>query len=131
MSVTVQPQIIDGTSVAGADLSALQYHFVNKAADGTIVAVDADTDIPYGVLQEGVAAGKVCHIVCLGGTKLKAGAAINPGVLIGPGATGKAAARTAGTDTTKYICGQLCEPAGEDGHIVAAVVNCINPARAA
>lgn len=132
MSVTALPQIIDGTCIAGEDLSGKGYCFVKKHTDGTLRAISADTNIPYGVLQEDDReAGDVCTVVLVGGTKLKAGAAINPGTPIGPGSTGKAAARTLGTDTTKHIAGQLCDVAGEDGHIVGAVVNCINPPRAA
>ena len=130
-SVTALPRIVDGCSIASADLSALQYCFVKKHTDGTIKAIAAATDIPYGVLQAGVTSGGVCDIVLVGGTKLKAGAAINPGTLIGTGSTGKGVALTPGTDTTKYILGQFCDVAGADGDEVAAVVNCINPARAA
>lgn len=130
-SVTALPVIRDGCSIAAADLSALQYTFVKKNSTGGIVAVAAATDIPYGVLQNKPTSGGVCDIVLLGGTLLKAGALINAGVLIGTGSTGKAVALAAGTDGTKYLLGQLCDGAGADGDIVAAVVNCINPARAA
>lgn len=119
------------TLVAGADLSALQYTFVKLNSSGQVAAVSGATDLPIGVLQNAPIAGQEAEVLVVGGTKIKAGAAIGEGAQVGTGATGKAVALVAGTDTTKYVAGTLLTESAADGNIVTAVINCANPHRAA
>jgi len=119
------------TLVAGADLSALQYNFVKINSSGLAVACAAATDIPVGVLQNAPISGQEAEVLVVGGTKIKAGAAIGEGAQIGTGSTGKAVALVAGTDATKYVAGTLLTESAADGNIVTAVINCATPHRAA
>jgi len=114
---------------AGADLSNYALHFV-KFSGGKIVPCSAATDVPMGVLQEGVPSGRMGEVIVVGFTLVEAGAAITSGALIGTGATAKADAKTPGTDTTEYVVGTLWEDAAASGDLVLAVVDCAAPHRA-
>lgn len=123
-------QVVEGFAAAG-DLSAKQFLFM-ELGSGTVDACNAITDVSVGVLQNKPdAAGKMAEVCMLGGTKVVAGAAITAGALIGTTTAGKAVALTIGTDTTTYIFGRALTAAAADTNIISAVVNCINPARAA
>ncbi len=115
---------------AGADLSALQYHFVKLDASGDVIAIAAATDIPIGVLQNAPGDGEACSIVSFGQTKLSAGAAFNELDPIGPAADGQGVAKTLGTDTTNHAVGVALTAAGGADEIASVQVACI-PNRAA
>lgn len=119
------------TLVAGADLSSAQYKFVEIATDGTVTVCNGATDKPIGVLQNAPLSGQEAEIVVCGGTKIVASASLTRGTLIGTDNAGKADAKTPGTDTTEYVVGTVIFPAGADGEIATAVVNCAAPSRAA
>lgn len=119
------------TLVAGADLSAKQYHFVKINTDGLAVLCDAATDKPIGVLQNNPKSGQEGSVVVVGGTKIVASASLDEGTLIGTTNASKAGAKTPGTDTTNYVVGTVILAAGADNQIATAVVNCANPHRAA
>ena len=71
---------------AGADLSAAQFELVKLNTAQQVILVAATTDIPIGVLQNKPdASGKRALIALLDGAilKLKAGAAITAGALVG------------------------------------------------
>lgn len=119
------------TLVAGADLSAAQYKFVKIGAGGVVTVCNGATDKPIGVLQNAPLSGQEAEVVVAGGTKVVSSGNIAIGSAIGTDASGKAAALTAGTDTTKYVVGTVILPAGADGEILTAVVNCAAPGRAA
>lgn len=125
------PQAVLASYVAAADLSALQYTFVKLDANGAVVAVAAATDIPVGVLQNAPKSGQTAEVLVIGGSKLKASAAITLPALIGTTATGTAVKLAAGTDLTKYILGQADEAAGAANDVISVIVNCASPARAA
>lgn len=125
------PQPIVVSFVAAADLSALQYTFVKLDSNGAVVAVAAATDIPIGVLQNAPKSGQTAEVAVVGGTKLKASAAITLPALVGTTATGTAVKLAAGTDTTKYILGQADTAAGGANELISVIVNCASPARAA
>lgn len=118
---------------AGGNLSTKQFYFMKMSGTGQqVTTCTAATDIPVGVLQnKPAAAGRAAKLVVCGPTKISADAALTVGTLIGTSADGQADPKTAGTDTTEYICGQVIELAGAAGDIVEAIINCINPARAA
>lgn len=127
-------EAVSGSYTAAADLSALQYTFVKFNSTGGVIAVAAATDIPAGVLQNAPTSGQIAEVLIIGGTKLKASAAITPPVLIGTTSVGRAVALAAGTDTTKYILGQTDGEQGvaaANGDVIAVIVNCATPSRAA
>jgi len=130
MAVEAQGAYILRSWPAGEDLSAKQFRFV-KLSSGTVVACAAATDIPVGVLQNKPTTGRAAEVCVLGPTKVEADGAITAGGLIGTSADGQADEKTAGTDTTEFICGRALEAAAATGDIIEAVVNCVSPARAA
>jgi hypothetical protein len=115
---------------AGADLSAKQYHFV-KMSGTTVVACSAVTDVPIGVLQNAPTSGKTAEVAVFGVTKLVAGGALSVGALLGTTTAGRGVALTPGTDTTKYIVGQVITAAGANGDVITVAMNAMSPARAA
>lgn len=117
---------------AGADLSTHLYKFVKLNADNQVIICAAATDIPIGVLQNKPdASGKAAEVCCIGVTKVNSDAALTAGNLIGTAADGQADAKTAGTDTTEYILGQVIVGSAAAAGYATAVVNCASPARAA
>lgn len=117
--------------VAGADLSAAQYKFVEMGSDGTVTVCNAVTDVPYGVLQNNPVSGAMAEIVIIGLTKVSSDAGLTAGALIGTSADGQAAAYVAGTDTTKYIVGLVRNGTSNAAEMATAVVNCAAPSRGA
>jgi hypothetical protein len=117
------------TFIAGEDLSAKQYYLV-KLSSGNVVACSGVTDVPIGVVQNKPALGKAAEVVMLGGTKIVSSAATTAGALIGTAATGKAAAKTVGTDITHYVVGTMVTATGGADQVGTAVINCLNPHRA-
>lgn len=115
--------------VAGADLSAKQYHFVKLDANGDVVACDGATDKPFGVLQNDPASGEEASICILGISKVVADAALNEGDSIGPSADGQADAKVEGTDSTEYVGGQMLTAPGGAGVVGTAFI--YGPHRAA
>lgn len=129
-------------AVAGADLSAQsnQYKFVKYNGTGSqVVLCAALTDIPCGVLQGPAptsAVGQPVEVVAVGQTKVQSdGATITAaGQTIGTTASGQARANVAGTDTTKYIVGQVAQIGAASpgaGVLFDAVINCASPCRGA
>lgn len=119
------------TLPAGADLSTKQYYLVKVNTSGQAVVCSGATDRPIGVLQNNPVSGGEASVLVVGGTKIVASASLDEGVLIGTNASGKADAKTPGTDTTEYVIGTVILAAGADNEIATAVVNCSNPHRAA
>lgn len=117
--------------VAGADLSAKQFYFVKLNSSGQAVVCAAVTDIPVGILQNTPASGSVAEITVVGVSKVSSDAGLTAGNQIGTSADGQAAAYVAGTDTTKYIVGQMLTTTGAAAVIGTAVINCVAPSRAA
>lgn len=116
---------------AGADLSGSQFYLVKlHSTAGQVVLCAAATDVPVGVLQNKPTAGQAAEVVALGITKVAGGAALSLGALIGPNASGQAAAKVAGTDTTNYVIGRVLEATGAAGGLATALVNCLSPHRA-
>lgn len=86
------------TAVAGADLSAKQYHIVKLDSDGEVVLASAATDAILGVLANAPKAGAVAEVELLNGSgtfKVKAAnAIISKDAYITADADGKAVATT-------------------------------------
>ena len=119
------------TLEAAADLSAKQFYAVKVDANGKAAVCAAVTDVPVGILQNKPTSGQAATIVSVGVSKIDSNAALNEGDLIGTAADGQLAAYTPGTDTTKYVIGQMLTATGGAGVIGTALVNCANPHRAA
>lgn len=104
---------------ASSDLSAKQYLAVKVSGLRTVTGIAADTDIPFGVLQNAPTSGQTAEVMSFGRTKMVASAAITAGAQIGVTAAGKAVARVVGTDTTKYVIGVAEDTAAADGDIIS------------
>jgi len=130
MAYEISAYSVKVTLVAGADLSSSQYKFVKLDSNGNAVAVAAATDAPIGVLQNTPTSGQEAEVVVSGGTKLLLGGTVAAGGRVSPNATGAGVAIAAGTDTTKYLCGQALT-GGASGEIVTAVVSLAAIARGA
>lgn len=115
------------TALVAAD----QYKFVKLDANGDIVMCAADTDKPYGVLQTWGAIGEAVSVMRLGRTKLNSNAALSIGNIVGTASDGQAAAYAYGTDTTKYMCGDVIVASAAAAGYAVADINCINPPRGA
>lgn len=123
-------QAVKITLVAAADLSAKQYFFVKLDSDGKAALCSGATDKPIGILQNAPVAGAEAEIVVSGGSKVVAGGTLDEGNSCGTDGNGKAVALAAGTDTTKFIVGQVLS-AGAANEIVTVVINAASAARGA
>lgn len=125
---------LDGICIsleAGADLSSYQYYFVEQSTTtDQVTVVNAATDSVLGVLQNKPdSSGREASVLILGHTKVMCGDdSIDEGNLVGPTATGRAQAISAGSDTTIYIAG-ICTKAADSGEI-AEMALLHGPARA-
>lgn len=109
--------------VAGADLSAKQYHFVKMSADNIVIACAAVTDKPIGVLQNKPISGQAAEVCSAGVTKIVGDADLTAGDTIGTSADGQAAAYTV-TDTTKHLVGQVIAANTAAGGFITADIDC-------
>lgn len=119
------------TRVAGADLSAKQYHFVKLDGNGLAVACAAVTDEPVGVLQNDPGLGEEAEIMASGISKLSADSAISIGDELGTSADGQADTIASGTETTVFKVGKALEAASAAAELIAALIDCLAPNRAA
>ena len=115
---------------AGAGLTDAVGRFV-KLSSSTFVLCDAATDVPKGVLQANVAEGLQAEIVAFGASMVIADGVIAEGALIGTSADGQADVKIPGTDTTEYIVGTALQAAAQATDQIVALINCVNPMRAA
>lgn len=122
MAVEGIQQCLPGLT-ASADLSAKQYYFVKMSGAFTVTVCAATTDIPIGVLQNDPVSGEEARVCVFGLTKVNSDAALAVGDLIGTAADGQAATYANGTDTTKYICGQVVQASTAAGGYASAFVN--------
>ncbi len=125
------PQIKLMGFTASADLTSHQYKFVKLNGAGTVTVCAAATDVPVGVLQNAPDTGQAADICVIGLTKLNSDAALSRGNLVGTSADGQADAKTPGTDTTEYTCGQVVQASAAAGGYAVAMINCANLGRAA
>jgi len=130
MAYDFSANAIRTTFVAGEDLSAKQYHFVEvDNGTGNVTAVDGATDRAIGVLQNSPESGQVADVLIAGGTKIVAGGTASPGQPLFTSASGNAVTLViGGTGSAAYVLGSFVEPAAA-GAITTAVVNCANAGR--
>jgi hypothetical protein len=122
------------TLVSGEDLTGKQFHFVKiEAATGDVIVCAAVTDNPIGILQNNPADGQEALVMHAGLSKVSADAALTVGLFVGPAADGQAASYVHGTDTTKYIVGQVVAggDAGAAGELASVLFNCLGAGRGA
>ena len=132
MATVYMTKVLTGTFKANADLSSKQYYFVEMDASGDVGACNAATDIPIGVLlNKPDASGKAAEVGIIGIYPVNANGALNEQDLIGPAADGQADGKTAGSDTTEYVVGQVIGTGTAAGDLVMAAINCATPHRAA
>lgn len=83
---------------AAADLSDWQFRFVKLDANGQIAKITADTDIPFGILQDKPGAqGRAGAVMLDGMSKLVGGENVAKAALIGTDAQGRGVAKADGT----------------------------------
>ena len=116
--------------VAGEDLSGAQYKFVKlDNGDGTVKAVSAATDRPFGVLQNAPTSGQIAEITVVGGTKVEAGGSASVGQPVFSASTALAVTLAFGTTgSAAYVVGTFVEDAAS-GAITSAVIDCANAGR--
>jgi len=105
--------------VAGADLSAGQYRFVELSAANTVTIANAITDNVIGVLQNNPTSGQSAEVVVFGRTKISADAAFAVGAQLSTSVDGQAQAAVA----TQHVCGMALEAASAADEIVSVFVN--------
>ena len=116
---------------AGADLSALQYHFCKlNTSTGKVIAIAAATDKALGVLQNKPVLGATAVVRMFGISKVVGDANLAIDDTIGTSADGQADAKIAGTDTTEYVFGRVIADNTAAGGIVSAAIDCMAPRRA-
>lgn len=102
------PGRIIGTLNATADLSALQYTFVQLTTLGGVAGTTINTQRPLGILQNTPTSNQRCEIMVEGVSKLVAGtSALVPNDLVGSTAGGKAVTLTTGSSA--WFAAQVIE----------------------
>lgn len=125
MAFEISNYAVKISRVAGADLSADQYKFVEQDSSGNVTVCNNAGDLPIGVLQNAPTSGQEAEVLVVGGTKVVAGAAVTNASIIGTDADGKAVAKDTSTD---FRVGRIIDSTGAaDGVTVTAIINCANP----
>src|SRR5882672_7833240 len=125
------PGIGDGTRKAGADLSTHQFKFVKLNNSGDVILCAAVTDKPYGILQNAPTSGQAASVMLLGVSKLKMAAGNTKADRIGTDGAGLGAVYVDGTDTTKYIVGEVLLDSDAANGIGTVAFNCLGAGRGA
>ena len=92
------------TFIAGEDLREYQYHGVKLNGDRTVDRIDADTDIPVGVLLNEPNDGEEALVMIVGRCPVVIGELITAGMIISFDANGEAEPRQV-ADTDNYPAG--------------------------
>lgn len=119
------------TAVCGAaSLAQKKHYFVKLHTDGTVIVPTANTDQPYGILQNNPVQGGEAEIMKDGVSKLVASETVAIGNVIGTAADGRAEVMAHGTDTTKFIVG-VALSAADAGETFTVDFSCSAPNRGA
>jgi hypothetical protein len=119
------------TAASAMSAASAQFCIVKLVATG-VCPVDANTDIPLGVLQNSPGLGEPALIALSGETKVRAGGTdLARGDRIAGDSAGRAIAVVAGTSTGFFPVGRVLsiDAADNDGGLVSAVIDCTNPHR--
>ena len=125
-----QHGFVESTRLAGVDLRTNQFKFVKENAQGQLVPIAAATDVPYGVQQNDPRLGEAVMVVRDGVTKLACTASVVAANVIGTSAAGLGTPIVIGTDTTKYVAGQVVDGNGAANSLASVAIDCIKPTRA-
>lgn len=131
---TGSKNLITETLTAASSMSAASQQFcvVKLVAGRKVVPVTAETDIPFGVLQNQPSEGQPALVAVAGHTKIRVGAVdLADTAILGVDATARARALTAGTGTTIYVLGRVLDidAADNDGGLCSALIDCRAPSR--
>lgn len=114
---------------AAADLSDWQFRFVKLDANGQVAKVTANTDQPYGILQDKPAAqGRAAYVMINGISKLVGAANLAKGDFIGTDATGRGEAVAFAT-ANRSIVGTCRTDNSVANGLISVRFDCSNPAR--
>jgi hypothetical protein len=119
------------TAASAMSAASAQFCIVKLVAGG-VCPVDANTDVPVGVLQNSPALGEPALVALSGETKVRVNSTdITARTRIAADSTGRAIAVVAGTSTGFYPIGVVLsvDAADNDGALVSAVIECRNPTR--
>lgn len=120
------------TMESAADLSSHQYKFVKLDSNGKVAAIAANTDKPFGILQDApAAADRACQVMVMGVSKVQGDADLSKGAQISTSADGQAVAAVPGTATTQYIVGEVLEDNSAANGIATVAFNCLGAGRGA
>lgn len=118
----------------GGDLTSNQFKFVKLNSSGQVVVIAANTDKPIGIQQDvpnGSATGEAVTVMLYGVSKVQGDADLARGNQIGTSADGQAAAYAPGTDTTKYVVGEVLEDNSAAAGLATVAFNCLGAGRGA
>jgi hypothetical protein len=125
------PGFNDGTRLAGADLSTHQFKFVKLNSSGAVILCAATTDKPYGILQDKPVSGQPANVMLMGISKVVSAAGNTKGNRVGTDGSALAAEYVNGTDTTKYIVGEIIDDADAANGLATIAFNCLGAGRGA
>ena len=112
---------------ADEDMSSSQYYGVAISDEMSVDLVDADTDIPCGIVLNEPESGEMALVGVIGIFPIVAGEAIPVGSQVRIGSAGTAMVFDIDTDTTSYCIGQCIRAAGDAAEKALVIVNCCNP----
>lgn len=128
MAVEKGPKL-DWGVLANSDLSAKQFHFVKHhgtASNDSVVEVAAETDVALGVLNNAPTAGEAAEVGLTGIVKVKLGANVARGAMVGHDATGAGISRTVAAAGTGKVYGRALE-SGVTGDVISVALNSVTP----
>lgn len=118
----------------GGDLTSNQFKFVKLNSSGQVVVIAANTDKPIGIQQDipnSSTTGEAVTVMLYGVSKVQGDADLARGNQIGTSADGQAAAYAPGTDTTKYVVGEVLEDNSAAAGLATVAFNCLGAGRGA
>lgn len=120
MASYVPGTVISGLTADG-DLSAKQYHIVEKGTTaGQVSVCNSAGDVPYGVLQNKPTSGQAAAVMLDGTTKLVAGGAISVGDAVGTKSDGRGVTKTANND---HMIGRAKTASAADGDVIEVMLH--------
>jgi hypothetical protein len=120
------------TAASNMSAATAQFSVVKLVAGRKVAPIDAETDVPFGVLLNSPNQGEPALVALSGQTKLRVGAtSLGDTAVIGIDAAGRARALTAGTGTTLHVVGRVLDidAATNAGGLVSAMVDLVKPTR--
>jgi hypothetical protein len=124
-----QPLFAPAGMVANSDLSQKGYCLVKMVGDMLVDVCSVVTDKPIGIVQNAPSQGQMCEVMSVGVSKLQVGQSdLDYGASVGTDINGNGAPYVEGTDTTKYIIGQVIS-SGSAGAVASVAINCLIPHR--